>query len=154
MVVRILSDLEAATLPPSPGLALPRVYGRNSGASSAEWPLQADRGIAAPQAFRQGQPHVLDQIVFPNNHIQPQEIHPLRLFPCSLRGFPGGSDSKESACNAGDQDSIPGLGRSPGEGNGYPLQYSGLENSMDCIVHGVPKSRTLLSDFQFFTLKN
>ena len=108
MVVRILSDLEAATLPPSPGLALPRVYGRNSGASSAEWPLQADRGIAAPQAFRQGQPHVLDQIVFPNNHIQPQEIHPLRLFPCSLRGFPGGSDSKESACNAGDLGSILG----------------------------------------------
>ena len=46
-------------------------------------------------------------------------------------GFPGGSDSKESACNAGDLGSIPGLGRSPGEGNGNPLQYSGLENSMD-----------------------
>ena len=46
-------------------------------------------------------------------------------------GFPGGSDNKESACNAGDLGSIPGLGRSPGEGNGYPLQYSYLENSMD-----------------------
>ena len=46
-------------------------------------------------------------------------------------GFPGGSNSKESACNAGDSGSIPGLGRSPGEGNGYPLQYSCLENSMD-----------------------
>ena len=45
-------------------------------------------------------------------------------------GFPGGSDSKESACNAGDPGLIPGSGRSPGEGNGYPLQYSGLENSM------------------------
>ena len=44
--------------------------------------------------------------------------------------FPGGSDGKESACNAGDQGSVPGLGRSPGEGNGYPLQYSCLENSM------------------------
>ena len=44
---------------------------------------------------------------------------------------------------------IPGLGRSPGEGKGYPLQYSGLENSMDCIVHGVSKSRTRLSDFHF-----
>ena len=43
--------------------------------------------------------------------------------------FPGGSAGKESACNAGDLDSIPGLGTSPGEGNGYPLQYSGLENS-------------------------
>ena len=46
---------------------------------------------------------------------------------------------KESTCNAGDLGSIPELGRSPGEGNSYPLQYSGLENSMDCIVHGVTK---------------
>ena len=56
---------------------------------------------------------------------------------------------KESACNAGDLDFIPGLGRFPGEGKGYPLQYSGLENSMDCIVHGVAKSRTWLNDFHF-----
>ena len=48
-------------------------------------------------------------------------------------GFPGGSAGKESSCNAGDLGSIPGLGRSPGEGNGHPLQYSGLENPMDCI---------------------
>ena len=51
-----------------------------------------------------------------------------------------GSVGKESACNTGDLGSIPGLGRSPGEGTGYPLQYSGLENSMDCIVHRVVKS--------------
>ena len=57
-------------------------------------------------------------------------------------GFPGGSSGKESTCNVGDLGSIPGLGRSPGEGNGYPLQYSGLENSVDCIVHGVAKSQT------------
>ena len=57
-------------------------------------------------------------------------------------GFPGGSDSKASACNVGDPGSIPGLGRSPGEGKGYPLQYSGLENSMDWIVHGVIKRWT------------
>ena len=57
-------------------------------------------------------------------------------------GFPGGPDGKESACNARDLGSIPGLGRSPGEGNGYPLQYSGLENSKDCIVRGVPKNQT------------
>ena len=57
-------------------------------------------------------------------------------------GFPGGSARIESACNAGDLGPIPGLGRFPGEGNGYPLQYSGLENSMDCIVHGVTKSWT------------
>ena len=65
--------------------------------------------------------------------------------------FPGGSVGKESACNAGDLGLIPGLGRSPGEGNGYTLQYSCLENSMDMdyIVHGVAKSRTRLSDFHF-----
>ena len=51
------------------------------------------------------------------------------------KGFLGGSDGKESTCNVGDQGLIPGLGRSPGEGKGYPLQYSGLENSMDCIDH-------------------
>ena len=54
-------------------------------------------------------------------------------------GFPYGSAGKESACNVGDLGSIPGLRRSPGEGKGYPLQYSGLENSMDCIVHGVTR---------------
>ena len=63
-----------------------------------------------------------------------------------LGGFPGGSAGKESACSAGDLGSIPGLGRSPGKGKGYRLQYSGLENSMD-TVHGVAKSRTRLSDF-------
>ena len=63
--------------------------------------------------------------------------------------FPHSSVGKESACNAEDPSSIPRLGRSPGEGKGYPLQYSGLENSMDCIVQGVAKSRTLLTDFPF-----
>jgi len=65
------------------------------------------------------------------------------------QGFPGGSAGKESTCNVGDLDSIPGLERSPGKGKSYPLQYSGLENSMDCIVHGVTKSRTPLIDFHF-----
>ena len=69
-------------------------------------------------------------------------------------GFPGGSDCKKSACNAGDPGSVPGLGRSPGEGNGNPLQYSCLVNSMDgkawrATVHRVTKSRTRLSDFHF-----
>ena len=68
--------------------------------------------------------------------------------------FPGGSDGKESAYNVGDPGSIPGLGRSPGEGNGKGLQYSCLENSMDrgawqFTVHGVANSRTRLSDFTF-----
>ena len=57
-------------------------------------------------------------------------------------GFPYGSAGKESACTVGDLGSIPGLGRSPGQGKGYPLQYSGLENSMDYEVHGVANSQT------------
>ena len=76
-----------------------------------------------------------------------------KIFPESSTkvGFPGGSDGNESACNAGDLGSIPGLGRSPGEGNGNPLQYSSLENSMDrgawqATVHGVTKSGTQLSN--------
>ena len=66
-------------------------------------------------------------------------------------GFPGGLAGKESSYDAGDLGLMPGLGKSPGEGKSYPLfyGYSGLENSMDCIVHGVTKSRTQLSDFHF-----
>ena len=76
----------------------------------------------------------------------------IHLTPCL--GFPGGSEFKASFCNAGDLGSIPGSGRSPGEGNGNPLQYSCLENPMDvgawwATVHGVVKSRTRLSDFTF-----
>ena len=63
--------------------------------------------------------------------------------------FPCGSTGTESACKTGGLGLIPGLRRSPGEGKGYPLQYSGLENFMDCIVHGVAKSRTRLSDFHY-----
>ena len=67
-------------------------------------------------------------------------------------GFPDSSVGKESACNAGDPGLIPGSGRSPGEGKGYPLQYFGLQNSMDYTVHGVAKSRTPLSYFHFLGL--
>ena len=67
---------------------------------------------------------------------------------CSLSEA-SGSAGKESTCNVGNLGLIPGLGRSPGEGKGYPLHYSSLENSIDCIVHGVPKSRTRLSNFHF-----
>ena len=71
-------------------------------------------------------------------------------------GFPGGSEDKASACNAGDPGSIPGLGRYPGEGNGNPLQYSRLENPMDrgawqATVQEITKSRTQLSDFTSLT---
>ena len=72
----------------------------------------------------------------------------LRLFIASVqKGFPGGSDGEECACNEGDPGLIPGLGRSPGGGHGNPLQYSGLGNPMDrgawrATVHGVAESRT------------
>ena len=72
-----------------------------------------------------------------------------RLPTLVFLGFPCGSAGKESASSVGDLGSIPGLGGSPGEGKGSPLQYSGLENSMDCTVHGVAKSQTRLSDFHF-----
>ena len=64
-------------------------------------------------------------------------------------GFPGGSAGKESTCNEGDLGLIPGLRRSHGERNGFPLQYPGLENSMDCIVREVEKSQTRMRDFHF-----
>ena len=75
-------------------------------------------------------------------------LHSL-ILPVSI--LLSGSDSKESACNAGDPGSTPGLGRSPGEGNGNPLQYSCLENPMDreawqATVHGVAKSRTRITN--------
>ena len=71
-----------------------------------------------------------------------------RLCTPIFLGFPCGLAGKESACNTGDLGLIPGLGRSSGEEKGYPLQYSGLENPMDCIVHEVTKNGTQLSDFQ------
>ena len=72
---------------------------------------------------------------------------PVQSLVGGLGGFPSGSNGKESACNAEDSNSIPWLGRSPGEGNGYPLQYSCLENAMDrgawwATASGVTKSRT------------
>ena len=77
------------------------------------------------------------------------------LFLCqyhTVLGFPCGSAGKESTCNVGDLGSIPGLGRSPGEETGYPVQYSGLENFMDCVVHGVTKSWTRQSNFHTHTV--
>ena len=69
-------------------------------------------------------------------------------------GFSCGSAGKESAFHVGNLGLIPGLGRSHGEGKGYRLQYSGLENSVDCIVHGVTKSQTRLSHFHFTSLNH
>ena len=76
-----------------------------------------------------------------------------RLSTPVFLGFPCGSGGKESACNVGDLGSIPGLGGSSGDRKSYSLQYSGLKNSMDCTVHGVAKSQTQLSDFQFLRAK-
>ena len=76
--------------------------------------------------------------------LSPEDLPNPGIEPTSsaLVGFPSGSAGKESTCNVRDLGLIPGLGRSPGEGKGYPLQYSGLENSMDCIIYGVTKSQT------------
>ena len=76
-----------------------------------------------------------------------------------IKGFPGGSDNKASVCNAGDPGSIPGLRRSPGEGNGNPLKFYCLENSIDggawwATIHGVARSRTQLSDFTFKKIRD
>ena len=79
-------------------------------------------------------------------------IETVQLAASSEQDFPGGSAGKESACSAGDMGSIPRLGRSPGEGKGYLLQYSGLKNSMDYIIHGIAKTRTRLSNFHFTSL--
>ena len=81
-------------------------------------------------------------------------VSDLLAFYLIILGFPDGSAGKQSACNTGDLGSIPGWGRSPGEGNGYPLQCSGLENSMICIDRGVTKSQTQLSDFHSFSLSH
>ena len=77
--------------------------------------------------------------------IQGSDLAFWSLLLCISPDFPCGSAGKESTCNAGDLGSIPGL--SPGEGKGYPLQYSGLKNSMEYLVHEVEKSQTQLSDF-------
>ena len=100
--------------------------------------------------FTQTRVHWVGDAIQPSHPLSPSPPLTLNLSldqGLFLRGFPGGSDSKESACNARDLGSFPGSGRSPGEGNGYPLQYSCLENSMDrgtwqATVLEVTKSRT------------
>ena len=72
----------------------------------------------------------------------------------SRSGFPSGSAGKESTCSVRDLGSIPGFGKSPGERKGYPLQCSGLEKSVDCIVHRIAKSQTQLRNFHFFSKCN
>ena len=81
-----------------------------------------------------------------------KQVISFKLCTVLSTAFPGGSDNKESACNAGDSGSIPRLGKSPEKGNGNPLQYSCLENSIDrgpwwAIVHGLTKSQIQVSDY-------
>ena len=107
------------------------------------------------QLSHKGSPRILERVAYPfsSGSSQPRNWTGVSCIVggfftnWTIRGSPCGSAGKESACNAGDLGLILGLGRTPGEGKDYPLQYSGLENSMDCIVHGVTKSRTQLSDF-------
>ena len=77
-----------------------------------------------------------------------------RLPTLIFLGFPCGSTGKESTCNVGDLGLIPGLGRSPGEGKGYPFQYSGLEKSMDCIVHWVAKESDMTEQLSPHTVNS
>ena len=89
-----------------------------------------------------------DPSLIPGSERSPGEGIGYPSTPVSL-GFSGGSARKESSCKVGDLGLISGLGRSPGEGTSYPLQYSGLENSMDCIVHGVAKTQTRITSWFF-----
>ena len=82
---------------------------------------------------------ILQHINVSSQHI---DLPKLTQYYTAIMGFLGGSNGEKSACNAGDVGSIPGLGRSTGEGNGYPLQYSCMENSMDRGAHGVTESDT------------
>ena len=98
--------------------------------------LEEERLLKQDSVLRQIQNQVIKEKTGKSEHLK------FLNFSSEKMGFPCGSAGKESACNAGDLGSISGLGRSHGEGKGYPLQYSDLENPMDCIVHGVAKSRT------------
>ena len=91
---------------------------------------------------------------FPSISQRPHFLQPINWSPAGTLTLPllNSLVGRESACKARDLGSVSGIGRSPGEGKVYPLQYSGLENSMDCIVHGVTKSGTRLSDFHFHFL--
>ena len=97
-------------------------------------------------------PHYLEFIAYHHCLGQPYSVYKgIKKQQINIH-IPGGSAGKEPTCNEGDLGRIPGLGRCPGEGNGYPFQYSGLENSMDYTVRGVTKSQTQLSDFHSFPL--
>ena len=111
----------------------------------ARWSLKVTAHFTSPPAVYEGSSFFTSSLTF-------GIFSPLIL--ALLLGFPGSSDGKASACNARDLGSIPGSGRFPGEGKGNPLQYYGLKNSVDCIVHVVTKSQIWLSDFHFHSTRH
>ena len=120
-------------------------------------PLPCEAPLAITDMTSEQTPEKHGQTLLPKSDLLGILIHvthPSNPSTFWNHNLPGGSDSKESACNAGDLGSIPGSWRCPGEGNGYPLQYSCLENSMDrgarwATVHGVAKSQTQHFHFTF-----
>ena len=120
---------------------------RISNVNARCWPEQESRLCNLRPCDMDLKPHI--KVGPPPREWQASQVRKIcwrrdRLPTQIFLGFPGGSAGKESACSAGDLGLIPGLGRFPREGKGYPLQYSSLENSMDCILHGVKKSWTQL----------
>ena len=147
------SELERTGKPfiPGGGGRLPGSTGHHLSSLLPKGRLHA--GSSAPPASASTRPFLADVPSESPSH-PPHPVTPFVTFGtiCNLGGrqhFPGGSAGKESASSARDLGSVPGLGRSPGEGKGYPVQYSGLEDSMGCVVHEVTKSRTRLSHFTF-----
>ena len=145
------------TWPPTSGSPHPGTWSPPSGSPGTRTWTPTSRsphgGTQSPSSIQNQKSHFLLWELTPSKKIRfllRQKVH---------QDFPGGSDGKASVYNAGDLGSIPGLGRSPGEGNGNPLQYYCLENPMDrgpwqATVHGVAKSRTRLSDFTFKAERN
>ena len=134
------------------GLRWAAIIARDTSRNSVVPPSPSSSSLQTPS------PHPLRRCVSPKPQSRNLEAQVpgscfWLCFPVVRLGFPCGSAGRESACHAGDLGSIPALGRSPGAGKSYPLQYSGLENSTDCIVHGVANSRTQMSAFHFLVVR-
>ena len=127
------------------GSAAERPHWRLTGKKCAEQAYLRDIAGSVPDHHNKAS----DIFLFVCSPVPMKVMFTLYCSLLSAMGFPCDSAGKESVCNVGDLSSIPGLGRSPGEGKGYPLQSSGLENSLDRIVHSVAKSWTRLSDIHF-----
>ena len=139
-----------------------RLWFPTQGAAGGGWPVGWGKGgrrwelhATLPLREQEGPRPGRAQLPAPEPHPYASE-HWLSLYLLrwsNIKGFPCDSAGKESISNTGDLHLIPDLGRSPGEGKGYPLQYSDLENSMDCRAHEVAKSWTPLGDFHWPNIK-